>query len=924
MMSKSGRLSRLFPRLFRGEAKDKVENSTNKVKGPFCLIVFLDDAEKNIAFKGNWKGQTIFDNVCTMINLLEKDYFGLRLIDYSGQTHWLNLSKGLSSQLKVCSEPHKLYFCVKFYAADPCKLRDEITRYLFFLQIKRDILQGRLPVAYDEVAELCGYALQSELGDYDPRLHTTGYVSEFCFIPNQTEELEAKIAGIHRRCVGATPLMAEQKYLEKVKWLELYGVDLHPVQGESNVEYFLGLTPTGVVVYKHKTKVASYFWPRVTKASHKGKMFTIRVKDKNNDENVYGFELSTKSACKHLWKCCIEHHAFFSGRSSRLAATETRSRQQPTVQRTQSRRQARRSNSDSRLVAEQWHNDQHVHKNRTVLTVLGQAEPVRAPRHRSLPELQGRQSPRSIKSAPWESKLDYGLYTSGHDSPSVYSDSKYPGSDSQSGISQRKRYFPNTKASDNESDASASRRRRRELDSDSGSEISFPHSGHNRKIRHTMSDKDMKLRSNGNLFYPYHDKENLSQGSIPSLHSAPAGEAKQRRRRRRSKSPGNTKRPPEELKQHIEFDLVDTEGMTEDQLRDIPYTKVETKSNLFRVKYSPKIRHKIWASRRKSFGDVDRNSPSKSGSNSTVSRQDSYYTDPSGKYIYGSRVSGSLSQGNLPRFQNPESHQSNSFDQSLATNLLSELNSSHPKNSLYNENKRYNEKQHNSSQSQTNWNEVSNVSESDGYRNYSLNTNPKYSHSKHYSTHQQLRETPKVNTSDSNRLSYREELSYTAHNMQNSKSNTGSDFSNKNSYVGSNYKHSTSTEFHHQSIQSHSKKDLIGSIRDSRNHSPYYRETLPDDASTLTKGSSRPNNNQRHSSAYHQFTEERNSKDSLQLKYNSPSSQRMQNTYNNFYNVQSQGHSYHHSPRSGSSVSPRGTQSTSNYRQHTSNLVTQL
>ncbi|CAL1543102.1 unnamed protein product [Lymnaea stagnalis] len=654
-MSKGGRFSRLIPKFLRGEVKVKGVSSSTEHKGPACLIIFLDDSEQRATYKANWKGQTLFDVACQMINLLEKDYFGLRFVDDSGQTHWLDLSKSLSSQLKGCSAPHKFYFGVKFYAADPCKLHEEITRYLFFLQVKRDILQGRLPVSFDEVAELCAYSVQSELGDFDPRSHTVGYVSEFSFVPNQTEELEARIASIHRRCVGATPVMAEQRYLEKVKWLEMYGVDLHPVQGESNVEYFLGLTPTGVVVYKQKTKVASYFWPRVTKASHKGKIFTIKVKDKNNEEHVYAFELSTKAACKHLWKCCVEHHAFFSGRSRRLAVTETRLRQQPNVQRSQSRRKPRRSNSDSRLAVEQMYNDQYAQKSRGLVTVMGQPEPVRAPRHRSLPELQGRQSPRSVKSAPWESKLDYGLYTSGHDSPSGYGerkDGKHPsfvsGSDSESGISQRKRYFPNRKGSDNESDASATRRRRRDVDSDSGSEVSFPNSAQNWKKRNTQSEKGT-IQRNGHLLYPFHDKENMSHSSIPSLHSAPAGETKQRRRRRRSKSPGNPKRPPEELKQHIEFDLVDTEGMTEDQLRDITYTKVETKANLFRVKYSPKVRQKIWASRRKSFGDADKNSgqTQKTGSSSTLSRQDSYYTDPSGRYVHGSRISGSLSQGRL-------------------------------------------------------------------------------------------------------------------------------------------------------------------------------------------------------------------------------------------------------------------------------------
>ncbi|KAH9503133.1 hypothetical protein Btru_070024 [Bulinus truncatus] len=845
-MSKGGRLSRLFPKLFRGESKTKDGSIANEVKGPFCIVFLLDDAEKKISYKGNWKGQNIFDSLCAMLNLLERDYFGLRLIDTSGQTHWLDLAKSLSSQLKGCSVPYKLYFCVKFYAADPCKLRDEITRYLFFLQVKRDILQGRLPVSYDEVAELCGYALQSELGDFDPRLHTAGYVSEFCFVPNQTEELEAKIANIHRRCVGASPLMAEQKYLEKVKWLELYGVDLHPVQGESNVEYFLGLTPTGVVVYKQKTKVASYF----------------------------------------------------CGRSQRLAAIDMKFRQQPTVQRSQSRRQARRSNSDSRLVAEQWYNDQH---GRTVITVMGQAEPVRAPRHRSLPELQGRQSPRSIKSAPWESKLDYGLYTSGHDSPSVYSDSKYPGSDSQNGFNQRKRYFPNTKTSDNESDASVSRRRRRELDSDSGSEISFPNSSQNRKLRHTMSDKDVKLRNNGNL-------------SIPSLHSAPAGEVKQRRRRRLDV---------------FRFDLVDTEGMTVDQLRDIPYTKIETKASLFRVKYSPKIRHKIWASRRKSFGEADRNSEAKTGSNSTVSRQDSYYTDPTGNYIHGSKISGSVSQGQLPRDSGSQrSYPLNSgYSPSSSARIQHYIPDGHDSdrnNAIQQDRCRQSPLSvHNCLVSNT-------MNDTERHRNYSTSNQLNAGHH-HDNRYQENKYIQIFNQNESNGYSSAQNHSDRGPDI-NSRNNSYTEnysstlspvINSKNSsYIGNNSKSSTQSHSEHKPSHAVRENSFIGGSKDSRSHkpAPHYRdnysEGVASNGSTPSRGStktdydhrvgSRPrssyNNQGRPSSSYLGQHVQANDFETVPSKYSTINSHRADSGYTS-YNTQLQGQSQHHSPRTGNTES---------------------
>ena len=54
-------------------------------------------------------------------------------------------------------------------------------------------------------------------------------MSEFRFLASQTEDLEARVEGAHARLTGLSSAQAENRYLEKVKWLDMYGVDLHPV-----------------------------------------------------------------------------------------------------------------------------------------------------------------------------------------------------------------------------------------------------------------------------------------------------------------------------------------------------------------------------------------------------------------------------------------------------------------------------------------------------------------------------------------------------------------------------------------------------------------------------------------------------------------------------------------------------------------------
>uniref|UniRef100_A0A6Q2XAJ8 Erythrocyte membrane protein band 4.1-like 4A n=1 Tax=Esox lucius TaxID=8010 RepID=A0A6Q2XAJ8_ESOLU len=284
----------------------------------YCEVLLLDETKLTLTtqqqgIKKSTKGSVVLDFVFNHVNLAETDYFGLRYCDRSHQTYWLDPSKTLSEHkdLITTGPPYTLYFGVKFYAEDPCKLKEEITRYQFFLQVKQDILQGRIPCPFDVSAQLAALAIQSELGEYDPYKHVPGYVSEYRFVPDQKEELEDAIERIHKTLTGQVPSEAEVNYLGIAKTLDMYGVDLHPVFGENQSEYFLGLTPVGVVVYKNKTQVGKYFWPRITKVHFKESQFELRVVGKDCTETSFFFEAPNKTACKHLWKCCVEHHTFF-------------------------------------------------------------------------------------------------------------------------------------------------------------------------------------------------------------------------------------------------------------------------------------------------------------------------------------------------------------------------------------------------------------------------------------------------------------------------------------------------------------------------------------------------------------------------------------------------------------------------------------
>lgn len=72
------------------------------------------------------------------------------------------------------------------------------SRYYLCLQLRADIITGRLPCSFVTHALLGSYAVQAELGDYDAEEHMGNYVSELRFAPNQTRELEERIMELHK------------------------------------------------------------------------------------------------------------------------------------------------------------------------------------------------------------------------------------------------------------------------------------------------------------------------------------------------------------------------------------------------------------------------------------------------------------------------------------------------------------------------------------------------------------------------------------------------------------------------------------------------------------------------------------------------------------------------------------------------------
>ncbi|XP_034638555.1 FERM, ARHGEF and pleckstrin domain-containing protein 2 isoform X1 [Trachemys scripta elegans] len=273
-------------------------------------IKLLDNTVEVLAVESKCCGQTLLTLVYKHLNLVESDYFGIEFQNIQSYWIWLEPMKPIIKQVRRPKNT-VLRLAVKFFPPDPGQLQEEYTRYLFALQIKRDLAEERLTCSDNTAALIISHLLQSEIGDFDES-GDRDHLKTNQYLPNQ-ERVQGKILEFHRKHLGQTPAESDFQVLEIARKLEMYGVRFHLASDREGSKISLAVSHMGVLVFQGTTKINTFNWSKVRKLSFKRKRFLIKLHPEVHGpyQDTLEFLFGSRDECKNFWKICVEYHTFF-------------------------------------------------------------------------------------------------------------------------------------------------------------------------------------------------------------------------------------------------------------------------------------------------------------------------------------------------------------------------------------------------------------------------------------------------------------------------------------------------------------------------------------------------------------------------------------------------------------------------------------
>ncbi|XP_018418858.1 PREDICTED: tyrosine-protein phosphatase non-receptor type 21 [Nanorana parkeri] len=288
------------------------------VSSKSCLVAriqLLNNEFVEFTLSVESSGQECLEAVAQRLELREVTYFSLWYLNKQNQQRWVDLEKPLKKQLDKYAVEPTVYFGVVYYVPSVSQLQQEITRYQYYLQLKKDILEGKIPCALEQAIQLAGLAVQADFGDYD-QYESQDFLQRYALFPvgwiqdeKTLEEATQNVALLHQKLRGLSPPEAEMLYMQEIERLENYGEETYPAKDSQGTDLSIGACLTGIFVrHKNGRPPVLFRWLDIANMSHNKSFFTLELANK---EETIQFQTEDMETAKYVWRMCVARHKFY-------------------------------------------------------------------------------------------------------------------------------------------------------------------------------------------------------------------------------------------------------------------------------------------------------------------------------------------------------------------------------------------------------------------------------------------------------------------------------------------------------------------------------------------------------------------------------------------------------------------------------------
>uniref|UniRef100_A0A3P8PTP0 Tyrosine-protein phosphatase non-receptor type n=1 Tax=Astatotilapia calliptera TaxID=8154 RepID=A0A3P8PTP0_ASTCA len=272
-------------------------------------------------------GQECLEAVAQRLELREITYFSLWYLNKQNQQRWIDLEKPLKKQLDKYGLEPTVYFGVVFYIPSVTQLQQEITRYQYYLQLKKDVLEGRISCSLEQAIRLASLAVQADFGDFN-RYDSQEFLQKFELFPidwiqdeRVLEEAIQKVALLYQSFKGLPVPEAEMLYMQEVEKMEGYGQETFQAKDNTGADVTLGSCLDGIFV-KHKSErpLVLYRWHDINNMSHNRSFFALELA--NREESVQ-YQTEDMETSKYVCRMCLARLKFYKINMSSLQPQPT-------------------------------------------------------------------------------------------------------------------------------------------------------------------------------------------------------------------------------------------------------------------------------------------------------------------------------------------------------------------------------------------------------------------------------------------------------------------------------------------------------------------------------------------------------------------------------------------------------------------------